>query len=706
MSPRAHDQHRDAEDELTRARTITMAQGPGFMMKQVTDVIMDETTAGSLRDIMMYHEVEENQVKLKSGIEQVASAVAQLTQVMGSAIGQVASRAHDSDQKIIAELQSWTQGQDSRVNELTQELKKIPKQEDILERVRQEVETTIPRADAIQELVKKTMAEVIESHEKKFHDLEKEIRERAMQGTNECIQNAHQEFTEIRKGLSQLAAEIQGKTNALQEEWKQYPQKLDVLEATVKSVADHIGSLGGQVGEISFELGGKFVNYGDLEALVKEIKTKVDHALGQQDDRHEALEQEAEQLKAILEIVQEKRPFTPDRGLEPQRFDIGTDPMRTVPPTPQASWDGLLRTDEGMGAGMKMPATPMGPPGLTPMEAQGFVGYPSYPGLPEVPRAGPGFAGSPGCPTPPGPPPPGTGWTFAERQGPTTPPRSRAEPVTYRPPATPDTELPRFGLAGLSTTGDWTEFRSVERKLSELPKLAIPSGEACERNMVLHTWQKEVVLAATTVSVGFSDFVLRVMEKVKERYIYQKSNPRSVLPRCDPPPENLRDYNSKLCVLLLPSVPEEVKQKVLEDVDETIQLTAVSILDEVWNYVAPGGQEELEGLTRYIRNPGGANTAEEARKAIRMWMQARRRAVVMKIPDLSPLEQMKALDKLIREVEKKHGDFAHRVSQMKYAREGRLPTDEFILQYQSLIEEELRLVESDEMVLKTGRRGV
>ena len=36
-----------------------------------------------------------------------------------------------------------------------------------------------------------------------------------------------------------------------------------------------------------------------------------------------------------------------------------------------------------------------------------------------------------------------------------------------------------------------------------------------------------------------------------------------------------------MCRLLLPFVPEEVKRKVLEDVEETPQLTVVSILDEV-----------------------------------------------------------------------------------------------------------------------------
>ena len=77
------------------------------------------------------------------------------------------------------------------------------------------------------------------------------------------------------------------------------------------------------------------------------------------------------------------------------------------------------------------------------------------------------------------------------------------------------------------------------------------------------------------------------------------------------------------------------------------------------------------GLTKYIRNPGSANSAVEARKKIRTWRQARTRAVVMGIPDLSPLEQMKALEKLVKEIEKKHIECAHKLAQLKYSREGK-----------------------------------
>ena len=129
------------------------------------------------------------------------------------------------------------------------------------------------------------------------------------------------------------------------------------------------------------------------------------------------------------------------------------------------------------------------------------------------------------------------------------------------------------------------------------------------------------------------------------------------------------------------SVPEEVKVRVLEDVEESTQVTAPCILSEVWQYVSPGGQEEIEGLTKYIRRLGSAATATEARKTIRTWLHARKRAVVMSIPDLSPYEQMKVLENLVKSVELKHPDFAHRVAQMRYSKEGRTPNQEFATKF-------------------------
>ena len=60
---------------------------------------------------------------------------------------------------------------------------------------------------------------------------------------------------------------------------------------------------------------------------------------------------------------------------------------------------------------------------------------------------------------------------------------------------------------------------------------------------------------------------------------------------------------------------------------------------------------------------------------------------------------------MIKEVERRHVDFAHRVAVVKHSREGRVPTHKFVDELQSLIEEELRMVEADELVMKNRKRA-
>eukprot|EP00974_Lingulodinium_polyedra_P038004 3643902-Lingulodinium_polyedra.AAC.1 len=87
------------------------------------------------------------------------------------------------------------------------------------------------------------------------------------------------------------------------------------------------------------------------------------------------------------------------------------------------------------------------------------------------------------------------------------------------------------------------------KQLTELPKLDILAGEAWARNMVLFAWVKEVILASTTMSIQFSDFVSKMMPMAIERYNYAKQNPREKMETVRPVPEGLREYKGKLCVL-------------------------------------------------------------------------------------------------------------------------------------------------------------
>eukprot|EP00975_Prorocentrum_lima_P018903 3982610-Prorocentrum_lima.AAC.1 len=61
----------------------------------------------------------------------------------------------------------------------------------------------------------------------------------------------------------------------------------------------------------------------------------------------------------------------------------------------------------------------------------------------------------------------------------------------------------------------------------------------------------------------------------------------------------MRDFDNRLSVLLLKSLKEKMKARVLEESegDMAVELSTIYILDTVGEDVAPGGQEELQGLT-------------------------------------------------------------------------------------------------------------
>ena len=147
----------------------------------------------------------------------------------------------------------------------------------------------------------------------------------------------------------------------------------------------------------------------------------------------------------------------PRRERLPQTFNIfgASDAAEMkVPSTPVATWEELRRAP-----------------------TSGEVGAETAPGTAA------GFAGSPGYPTTSREETPTSGWSFAERLGPMTPPRTRPElSVGLQPQSAPEDQLPRFGFAGMSTPEDWATYGHTERKLNEFPKLHIPQGEAWERN--------------------------------------------------------------------------------------------------------------------------------------------------------------------------------------------------------------------------------
>ena len=292
------------------------------------------------------------------------------------------------------------------------------------------------------------------------------------------------------------------------------------LQAKVDSQEQRLSIIGEQVGTVDFELtANKYVDHQELREVTKEMNGVTDNM--------DEVEQEIEQVKAMLQ-VQLGRP-APVHQSAPRFFDLSNqEEHRTIPTC--SVWDLSPRPSPATGtisaSPLKEASSSTARPGTT---AVGGAGSP-LPSRETPPTWEGGSMGFPRSTRPwegaETPLTPGNPWDFPVPPG--SPPTSRQiqEEVPLVTSTPVDESLPRFGLTGRVAPDDWSEFRSMERRLTELPKLSIPSGEAWERNMILNTWIKEVVLATTSVSMPFSDFVAGVFDKARTRYVYQKANPR------------------------------------------------------------------------------------------------------------------------------------------------------------------------------------
>ena len=76
-----------------------------------------------------------------------------------------------------------------------------------------------------------------------------------------------------------------------------------------------------------------------------------------------------------------------------------------------------------------------------------------------------------------------------------------------------------------------------------------------------------------------------MFELAKERYTYRKAHPREAMGSIQQVPRGLQECN-RLCILLMPAIPEELKLKVLEDAGGSIHAVVVNIQGEVWRCAA------------------------------------------------------------------------------------------------------------------------
>ena len=102
------------------------------------------------------------------------------------------------------------------------------------------------------------------------------------------------------------------------------------------------------------------------------MKEEIDHILKEQDDRHESMEQDVDQIRAMVEHLQNVHIQTPEQKSGTKYFDIGTDPMRTVPQYNCRSGMGLCDLERALEQNRHRHLSP----GVSSRKAQGSRGFP------------------------------------------------------------------------------------------------------------------------------------------------------------------------------------------------------------------------------------------------------------------------------------------------------------------------------------------
>ena len=104
MSPSSTREVHGTEDELIRAHTVTVANGPGFQLRQVSQLMMDESTTRALQELLS---PQRDTSGLRSDLELLAAEFIRVTNLIGGAVNNLAHSAQAQAQRIERNLQEW-----------------------------------------------------------------------------------------------------------------------------------------------------------------------------------------------------------------------------------------------------------------------------------------------------------------------------------------------------------------------------------------------------------------------------------------------------------------------------------------------------------------------------------------------------------------------------------------------------------------------
>ena len=294
------------------------------------------------------------------------------------------------------------------------------------------------------------------------------------------------------------------------------------------------------------------------------------------------------------------------------------------------------------------------------------------------------------------------------------------DPAGFKPPglATTQQRMPtepaRVPAALIpQTVDDGVDYKKdgVWKPLKDVPKLEIAPGESWERALQLSVWKAEFLAIAHAVGQRWALFLQERFQQAECVYEQRQMGKLSTYEYLDEGMGSastcagllLSDFESRFCIVLMRTLPEEVKRPVLE-YSTRAKVTSQKLLVSLLEVLNPGGKEEVKSLQLWVRSPPTSQTFDEAFNVLRRWQLAVSRLSTLGLPPLSPHEKLSAMDGILQKLERKSEALRFKLQALRMAPEIRRPQDAAVQRMLAQVEEEVRILQADERT-KFNRQG-
>ena len=291
------------------------------------------------------------------------------------------------------------------------------------------------------------------------------------------------------------------------------------------------------------------------------------------------------------------------------------------------------------------------------------------------------------------------------------------DPAGFKPPglATSQQRMPtepaRVPAALIpQTVDDGVDYKKdgVWKPLKDVPKLEIAPGESWERALQLSVWKAEFLAIAHAVGQRWALFLQERFQQAECVYEQRQMGKLSTYEYLDEGMGSastcagllLSDFESRFCIVLMRTLPEEVKRPVLE-YSTRAKVTSQKLLVSLLEVLNPGGKEEVKSLQLWVRS---SQTFDEAFNVLRRWQLAVSRLSTLGLPPLSPHEKLSAMDGILQKLERKSEALRFKLQALRMAPEIRRPQDAAVQRMLAQVEEEVRILQADERT-KFNRQG-